>query len=248
MESKKTITTDASILDSLTTVDYVQTTKSREAYEAQQLAFLHRPFASSASRRSRPLSASAAGSWNGSRDRPGSGAKDNGFPNPPPYPPPVYHRSSSPGIVGGGGGRGKGASFDHLNPPPPFVRDSENSTPAAIAAAAAAAPNGTGTRLGKPRTRVRPSSANARVYGTPGAGQGVGGGRGGGGGSSDDGGGRSGSGADAVPRRVHVPLSATGYGDDGKVMSTNSNGQASVFAGCALYRVVRLWSQFCILI
>lgn len=207
-----------------------QTTKSREAYEAQQLAFLHRPFSNSAPRRSRPQSAGSAG-WSGSRDRGSSsksGAKESGFPNPPSCPPPAYHRSSSRSISGGEG-RGRGASLDA--PPPPFGRGRATTTAAAPAVAAAAAAtttntSGGGARPGKPRTRVRPSSANARVYGRPGAGQGVGGG--GGGGQPP------GSGAASVPRKVHVPRHTAGYGagtptgNDGKVTTSNGRGQASV--------------------
>lgn len=208
-------------------VALLQTTKSREAYEAQQLTFLQRPFSSSAPHRSRPQSAGSAG-WSGGRDRGGSsksGAKENGFPNPPSCPPPVYHRSSSR-PVGGGGGRGKGASFDL--PPPAFGRGSDTTT-AAIAAAAASATasaSGGGTRLGKTRTRVRPSSANARVYGRPGAGKGVGG--------SGGGGQPPASGAASVPRKVHIPRHTTGYGagtpagDGGNVTTGSSRGQASV--------------------
>lgn len=193
----------------------LQTTKSREAYEAQQLAFLHRPFSSSAPRRSRPQSAGSAG-WSGSRDRAGSsksGAKENGFPNPPSCPPPVYHRSSSPS-VSGGGGRTRGASLDTATAAAPAL--SATSTSA----------SGGGVRLGKPRTRVRPSSANARVDGRPGAGQGVGGG--------GEGAPPAGSAAASVPRRVHVPRHTAGYGigtppgDDGKVKAGDSRGQVSV--------------------
>eukprot|EP00903_Cladosiphon_okamuranus_P012027 g11292.t1 len=186
---------------------YQQTTKSREAYEAQQLAFLHRPISSSAPRRSRPQSAGSAG-WSGSRERGGSSKSVAGFPNPPSCPPPLYHRSSSR-PVGGGGAPGRGASLDTATPPAPSL--------------AATNANGGGVRLGKPRTRVRPSSANARVYGRPGAGQGVGG---------DGGGGPPpGSAAASVPRRVHVPRQSAGYGidtttgDDGKVQAGDSRGQ-----------------------
>ncbi len=174
-----------------------KTTKSREAYEAQQLAFLHRPFSgSSAPRRPRPQSAGASG-WGRSRDRGGSNnsqAKENGYPRQPPYPPPEYHRPSIPG-VSDGGERGRESSSDAG--PPPCGRESDN----------ASARHGAGTRLGKPRTRVRPSSANARVNGRPGAGQGVGGVTGGGGGGYP-----VGSGVGGVPRRVHVPRYAAGYG------------------------------------
>ena len=192
-----------------------QTTKSREAYEAQQLAFLHRPVSSSAPRRSRPQSAGSAG-WSSGRDRGGSsksGAKENGFPNPPSCPPPVYHRSSSRSVAGGGG-RGRGASLD----------TSTEATPPSSATAANS--SGGGVRLGKPRTRVRPSSANARVYGRPGAGQGVGGG---GGGAPPPG-----SGAASVARRVHVPRHTEGYGigsptgNDGQEKAGDSRRQVSV--------------------
>lgn len=201
----------------------IQTTKSREAYKAQQQAFLHRPFSSSSPRRSRPQSAGSAG-WSGSRDRSGggskSGVKENGF--PPSCPPPVYHRSPS-GSFSGGGGRARGASFDLA--PPSFGRGSDTATAGATGATTTNA-NGGGARPGKPRTRVRPNSASARVYGRPGAGQGVGGG-----------GGREqppGSGAASGPRRVHAPRHTYGYGgstptgDGGKVTPGNSRDQASV--------------------
>lgn len=203
-----------------TTVD-LQTTKSREAYEAQQLAFLHRPFTASASRRTRPQSA-GAGSWNGSRDRPGGGGggtKESGFPSPPCYPPPVYY--PAPGT--GGSGRGGGVPRGH--PPPAFGRR--------VSRGSGSSANGgdpRGARPGKSRTRVRPSSANARVYGTPGAGQGVGVGAGGEGGT-----GNNSSGTGGIPRGEYVPRYAAGYGlcpagrDSSKAASGESQGQASAF-------------------
>ncbi|CAM9172618.1 unnamed protein product [Ectocarpus sp. 12 AP-2014] len=204
-----------------TAARYQQTTKSREAYEAQQLAFLHRPFTASASRRPRPKSA-GAGSWDGSRDLPrvgGGGTKESSFPSPPAYPPPAY--SPAPGT--GGSGHGSGAPRGH--PPPPFGRRvSRGSGSSANGGDARSA------RPGKPRTRVRPSSANARVYGTPGAGQGVGVGAGGGGGI-----GHTSSGTGGIPRGEYVPRYATGYGvcaagsDSSKAASGGSQGQASAF-------------------
>ncbi|CAM9403257.1 unnamed protein product [Ectocarpus sp. 12 AP-2014] len=213
-----------------TAARYQQTTKSREAYEAQQLAFLHRPFTASASRRSRPKSA-GAGSWNGSRDLPaggGGGTKESSFPSPPAYPPPAYYPAAGTGGHGHGGGAPRGHS------PPAFGRRVSNGSGSSA--------NGgdlRGARPGKPRTRVRPSSANARVYGTPGAGQGVGepwsSQRGGGGGGGGGGIGHNSSGKGGIPRGEYVPCYAAGYGvcaagsERSKAASGGSQGQASAF-------------------
>lgn len=214
----------------------MKTTKSREAYEAQQLAFLHRPFSGTGPRRPRPQSAGAAAGWGVSRDRAGSSGssgrtKENGRPGPPPYPPPEYHRPSIPGVSGGGEQRGRGAASPDLVPP---LCGRGGGTAQGRNAAVAG--------LGKPRTRVRPSSANARVNGRPGGGQGIGGVAGGRGGGSQ----QISSGVGGIPRRVHVPRHAAGYGigsasgDGGKV----SHGQVHIVnsVSCGLRQQAWRWS------
>lgn len=182
-------------------------TKSREAYETQQVAFLHRPSARS-SRRARPQS--AGGGWNG-REHTGSNGcvKEDGIATPAPG------RSSVPGV--GGIGRGGKASFDHPGgppsvPPPPFSRRVDGGVGSATTTNASGAP----IRLGKHRTRVRPSSANARVYGRPGAGHGVGGG----------GGGYASSSA-GISRRVHLPPQGE-YGEGSKIAMKGDRGQVTM--------------------
>lgn len=214
----------------------LQTTRSREAYEAQQPAFVHRSFSSGVSRRSRPQSAGAAGGWDGRRDRRGSRgggggggvSKEGGFPSPPSYPPPAYYRSCSPGI--GGGGRGTAARLAHV--PPSLGCRFDGISDVASVAAAAASGDQTDVRLGKPRTRVRPSSANARVYGRSGIGQGVG--------LAGEGGW---SGAGGIPRRVHVPRQKATTGSDGG-NSTTGMSKAQVRLGDQVYIVsVRVYTS-----
>lgn len=157
---------------------FVQITKSREAYETQQVAFLYRP-SSNTYRRSRPQS--VGGGWKDGRDRSNSSGKvkDNNFPSPLQYQP-LDTKPSSPGRGEGVNcnGRGRRAYFDHPGPPfippPPFSRRVDRGMMTAVVVDGG---NRGSTRMGKPRTRVRPSSANARVSGRPAAGQGVGGGK-----------------------------------------------------------------------
>lgn len=187
----------------------LQTTKSREAYESQQTVYLHRP-SSTVPRRPRPQSAGAAGAAFGNHAaRTGVVDRDNVFVGSTKYSPSVP-RSSSPargGTGGGGSGGSNGrrdrsqAPFDRTRgppfvPPPPYSRRVDGGGVAMPAAAATGVGGDTSSdRPGRYRTRVRPSSADARAYGgKPGAGRGVGGTDGGKQGTSTD-----------LPRRVHVP-------------------------------------------
>lgn len=200
------------ILSQLQKTTYTQITKSREAYETQQTAFLHRQSPTTTTSRVRPQS--AGGNWNGSsRERSGDrAARANGFSSsPPPRPPPVS-RAASPGGAHDAG-RGGRASFDHPGnqpfiPPPAFSR--------LVTSAAGGGSGGGGvSRLGKPRTRVRPNSANARAYGRPGAGHGVGGSQAGSPGMME------------APRREHVPRQGVGCGSAG----TGDGGKAAANGG-----------------
>lgn len=204
------------ILSQLQKTTYTQITKSREAYETQQTAFLHRQSPTTTTSRARPQS--AGGNWNGSsRERSGDrAARANGISSSPPPRPPHVSRAASPGGVNDAGRGGRAsfgrASFDHPGsqpfiPPPAFSR--------LVTSAASGGGGGGGSRLGKPRTRVRPNSANARAYGRPGAGHGVGGSQTG---SSE---------TMEAPRRVHVPRQGVGCGSAG----TGDGGKAAANEG-----------------
>lgn len=157
-----------------------QNTKSREAYENLQVPFTRRP-PSSTSRRYRPQSAGSSRRNHGQDDC----IKGRRFVIP-------TARATYPTHADVRIGRGKRASFDHrvgppVIPPPAFSRRKDNG-----GGSASTRNGGDGVdRLGRARTRVRPGSANARVYERPGAGYGVGGERLGNGSS--------------IPPKVHVP-------------------------------------------
>ena len=140
-----------------------QNTKSREAYENLQVPLTRRP-PSSTSRRYRPQSAGSGRRNHGQDDC------INGRRIVIPTARVTYPAHANVRNV-----RGKRASFDHrvgppVIPPPAFSRRKDNG-----GGTAAKKKGDDGVdRLGWARTRVRPGSANARVYEKPGAGHGVG--------------------------------------------------------------------------
>ncbi|CAM9655573.1 unnamed protein product, partial [Sphacelaria rigidula] len=161
-----------------------QITKSREAYESQQTAYLHRASPTAASsRRSCPQSAGPSRASSNDKEYTTGSVK---------YAARVPRSASPGGKVGAAvdgdagdmGGIDKGMDRamprngdQHRGPPfippPPFSRRVDGAT--GMTPTMTSGVRRVGGRPGRARTRVRPSSAGARVYGKPGTGRGVGG-------------------------------------------------------------------------
>lgn len=159
----------------------LQMTKSREAYESQHTVRQHQSILV-ATRQSRSQSAGVGNSGEISnqarrgldRDTGDSSSKNSSIPVARFLP---YKRASSSANSPNGTRQGKTQELDSFvnppfAPPPPHSRrvDAKGSliVPPGLGIASSY------SRSGRSRTRVRPSSANARTCGKPGAGRGVG--------------------------------------------------------------------------